>query len=143
MPTDIEDTRNIIESLKAQYPDKGVMIVKPATSGLPAGTTMPITSSTLPSGYSPASPENQREWLIDLTTAVAYSRWRRWCTGNQPGSQPLPNGMVGVRTMKMLLLTSENNLLLPGEDRVDGTRLQYVSTREATPMEDQIRITMG
>ncbi|MCB9263976.1 MAG: glycosyl hydrolase 53 family protein [Lewinellaceae bacterium] len=71
MPTDIEDTRNIIESLKDQYPDKEVMIVETGyiwTTGWNDNANN-LFNTTHPD-YAPASPEHQRDWLIDLTTAV-------------------------------------------------------------------------
>lgn len=69
-PTSIEDTKNVIIKLKGLY-NKDVIIVETGyiwttESNDNAGN---IISAVHPD-YSPASPENQRNWLIDLTKAV-------------------------------------------------------------------------
>lgn len=143
MPTDIEDTRNIIESLKAQYPDKGVMIVETGyiwTTGWNDNANN-LFNSTHPD-YSPASPENQREWLIDLTTAVIQAGgagvvyWEpAWVS-----SPCRTEWGQGSNYENAAFFDFGNNLLLPGG--IEWMEHDYgpVSTREATPMEDQIQI---
>jgi arabinogalactan endo-1,4-beta-galactosidase len=71
MPTDIADAGNIVAQLKQTYSGKEVMIFETGyiwttQSNDSAGN---IISETHPD-YSPASPENQRQWLVDMTQAV-------------------------------------------------------------------------
>ncbi|MCF8247934.1 MAG: arabinogalactan endo-1,4-beta-galactosidase [Saprospiraceae bacterium] len=70
-PTDIADAGNIVAQLKQTYPGKQVMIFETGyiwtnQSNDSAGN---IISETHPN-YSPASPENQRKWLVDMTQEV-------------------------------------------------------------------------
>lgn len=70
-PTDIADAGNVVAQLKQTYPGKQVMIFETGyiwttQSNDSAGN---IISETHPS-YSPASPENQRKWLVDMTQEV-------------------------------------------------------------------------
>ena len=73
-PTTIEETGDIIEMLRSLYPDKEVLIVETGyiwTNDFNDDASN-IISSTHPD-YHPASPENQRDWLIDLTQEVIDS----------------------------------------------------------------------
>ena len=76
-PTTIQETGAIIEALRADYPDKEVMIFETGyiwtTEANDAAGN--IINSVQP-GYSPASPTNQRRWLIDLTQEVIHSGGR-------------------------------------------------------------------
>ncbi len=70
-PTDIADAANIVAQLKQTYPGKEVMIFETGyiwttQSNDAAGN---IIGETHPN-YSPATPENQRKWLVDMTQAV-------------------------------------------------------------------------
>jgi arabinogalactan endo-1,4-beta-galactosidase len=70
-PTEIDETANIVGELKSAYPDKEVMIVETGyiwTSAWKDQAANIITE--VHPDYSPASPENQRDWLIDMTKAV-------------------------------------------------------------------------
>ena len=71
MPTTIQNTGNIIAQLKQLYPGKNVMIFETGYIWTTQSNDNAnnIISAVQP-GYSPASPENQRNWLIDLTQEV-------------------------------------------------------------------------
>jgi len=62
---------NTITSLKNSYPDKAVMIFETAypwtTGNADAANNILYTSYP---GYSPLSPEHQKQWMIDLTQTV-------------------------------------------------------------------------
>lgn len=70
-PTDIADAANVVAQLKQTYPGKEVMIFETGyiwtTQSNDSANN--IISQTHPN-YSPASPENQRQWLVDMTQAV-------------------------------------------------------------------------
>lgn len=70
-PTTIEQTGNYIAQLKAAYPSRQVWIFETGYvwTSLNNGDAGNILSLLTP-GYTPASPENQRKWLIDLTQEV-------------------------------------------------------------------------
>lgn len=69
-PTEIDETAKIISELKAWY-DKEVMIVETGYIWTTAhNDEAPNIISEVHPEYSPASPENQRDWLIDMTKAV-------------------------------------------------------------------------
>lgn len=143
MPTDIEDTRNIIESLKDQYPDKEVMIVETGyiwTTGWNDNANN-LFNTTHPD-YAPASPEHQREWLVDLTTAVMQAGgigvvyWEpAWVS-----SPCYTEWGQGSHYENAAFFDFDNNLLLPGG--VEWMEHDYgpVSTREATPVDGQVQI---
>lgn len=71
MPTTIADAGNVIQTLRNLYPEKEVMIVETGYIWTTAwnDNASNIISETHPD-YTPASPENQRDWLIDLTKEV-------------------------------------------------------------------------
>jgi arabinogalactan endo-1,4-beta-galactosidase len=70
-PISIDQTGGVIDQLKTTYPNKEVMLVE-------VGAPWTIDNqdyannilNEVPSGYDPASPNNQKQWLIDLTKAV-------------------------------------------------------------------------
>lgn len=70
-PTDIADAANVVAQLKQSYPGKEVMIFETGyiwtTQSNDAAAN--IIGETHPN-YTPASPENQRKWLVDMTQAV-------------------------------------------------------------------------
>jgi arabinogalactan endo-1,4-beta-galactosidase len=70
-PTDIADAANTVAQLRAAYPGKEVMIFETGYIWTTEANddANNIISETHP-GYSPASPEHQRQWLVDLTQAV-------------------------------------------------------------------------
>ncbi|MEZ5039191.1 MAG: glycosyl hydrolase 53 family protein [Saprospiraceae bacterium] len=70
-PTTIPQTGAIIQSLKNKHPDKAVLIVETGYiwTTASADNANNIISETHPD-YSPASPENQRDWLVDLAKEV-------------------------------------------------------------------------
>ena len=73
-PTTIPDAGAVIAELRADYPDKDVIVFETGyiwtnESNDDAGN---IISSVQP-GYAPASPDNQRRWLVDLTQEVIDS----------------------------------------------------------------------
>lgn len=70
-PTTITDCGDVIAQLRQQYAGKDVMIFETGyiwttQANDQAGNII----SEVQSGYAPASPENQRKWLIDLTKEV-------------------------------------------------------------------------
>ncbi|TXF86691.1 arabinogalactan endo-1,4-beta-galactosidase [Neolewinella aurantiaca] len=67
-PTTIGDAGDIVERLKADYPGKEVMIFETGYIWTTESndTANNIISSVQP-GYAPASPNNQKRWLVDLT----------------------------------------------------------------------------
>ncbi|MGA0258272.1 MAG: glycosyl hydrolase 53 family protein [Saprospiraceae bacterium] len=73
-PTTISETGQIIRTLKTLYPDKEVLIVETGYIWTTEwnDSAANIISETHPDYY-PASPENQRDWLIDLTQEVIES----------------------------------------------------------------------
>jgi arabinogalactan endo-1,4-beta-galactosidase len=70
-PISIDQTGGVIDQLKTTYPNKEVMLVE-------VGAPWTIDNqdyannilNEVPSGYDPASPNNQKQWLIDLTNTV-------------------------------------------------------------------------
>jgi len=73
-PTTIEQTGAIIEQLLQEYPGKEVMVFETGYIWTTDAndTANNIISSVHPD-YAPASPENQQQWLIDLTQEVINS----------------------------------------------------------------------
>ncbi|MEM8909054.1 MAG: glycosyl hydrolase 53 family protein [Bacteroidota bacterium] len=71
LPTSIEATAQIIQSLKQLYPDKEVMIVETGYLWTTdwQDDAANIIGETHPD-YQPVSPIQQKQWLIDLTQAV-------------------------------------------------------------------------
>lgn len=73
-PTSITDAGNTIRTLRHLYPDKEVMILETGyiwTTDSNDNANNIISDTHL--DYSPASPVNQRDWLIDLTEEVIAS----------------------------------------------------------------------
>jgi arabinogalactan endo-1,4-beta-galactosidase len=73
-PTSIAKTGEIVAEFKSAHPDKEVMIFE--TGYLWTNESNDAANniiSELHPDYSPASPENQRDWLIDLTAEVMAS----------------------------------------------------------------------
>ena len=70
-PTSIQDAGNIVAELRQLYPGKEVMIFEtgyPWTSEWEDNANNLITE--LNPAYAPASPANQRKWLVDMTQEV-------------------------------------------------------------------------
>ena len=116
-PTTIPEAGVVIESLKDKYPNKEVLIVETGyiwtnESADQAGN---IISEVHPD-YAPASPENQRDWLIDLTKEVIAKEglgviywepsWVSTTCRTQWGQ--------GSHQEHATFFDFENNLLLPG-----------------------------
>ena len=70
-PTTIEETGQVIANLQLTYPDKQVMIVETGYAWTLAQNDQAnnIINSLHPD-YSPASPLNQKDWLIDLAKEI-------------------------------------------------------------------------
>jgi arabinogalactan endo-1,4-beta-galactosidase len=70
-PTDIADAANVVAQLKQTYLGKEVMFFETGYIWTTQSndSAANIISETHPD-YSPASPENQRKWLVDMTQAV-------------------------------------------------------------------------
>lgn len=73
-PTTISDAGDVISRLKNKYPSKQVIIVETGYIWTLAGNDSAnnIIDNTNPD-YGPASPESQRDWLIDLSQEVINS----------------------------------------------------------------------
>jgi arabinogalactan endo-1,4-beta-galactosidase len=70
-PTTITQTGEVIRRLKGKYTDKEVMIVETGYLWTTANAdAAPNIISEQHPDYLPASPENQKRWLIDLATEV-------------------------------------------------------------------------
>jgi arabinogalactan endo-1,4-beta-galactosidase len=71
MPTSITDAGNVVAQLLQQYPGKEVMIFETGYIWTTQSNdnAANIISQVHPE-YAPASPDNQRRWLIDMTQAV-------------------------------------------------------------------------
>ncbi len=70
-PTSIQDAGNVVAELRQKYPGKSVMIFEtgyPWTLQWKDNANNLITE--LNPGYAPASPDNQRRWLVDMTQEV-------------------------------------------------------------------------
>lgn len=67
-PLDIAEAGNIVAGLKQTYPEKQIMILETGYIWTTAGNDNAnnIINAVHPD-YAPASPENQRKWLVDLT----------------------------------------------------------------------------
>ena len=137
-PTDIDDTGNIVAQLKQQYPGKQVMIFETGYIWTTASNDNAnnIISDVHPD-YSPASPENQRKWLIDMTQEVinkgasgviywepawvSSTCWTQWGQGSHQEhatffdfqNNVLPNGGMGWMSHDYDNLTSSEAAVLP------------------------------
>ncbi|MCB0669452.1 MAG: glycosyl hydrolase 53 family protein [Saprospiraceae bacterium] len=70
-PTTIAETGEVISRLRQKYPEKKVMIVETGYLWTTANAdAAPNIISEQHPDYMPASPENQKRWLIDLTREV-------------------------------------------------------------------------
>lgn len=116
-PTTISETGLIIENLKTQYPDKEVLIVETGYiwTNESADGANNIISEVHPD-FSPASPINQRDWLIELTKEVLAKEglgviywepsWVSTPCSTQWGQ--------GSHQEHATFFDFDNNLLLPG-----------------------------
>ncbi len=70
-PTGIDEVQGVVAALREQYPAKEVLIVE---TGYPWTTDWNDNANNILGlahpDYAPPSPENQRQWLIDLTRGV-------------------------------------------------------------------------
>jgi arabinogalactan endo-1,4-beta-galactosidase len=70
-PTSITDVGNIVSELRQTYPGKEVMVFE---TGYPWTLQWEDNANNiiaeLNPGYAPASPDNQRKWLVDMTQTV-------------------------------------------------------------------------
>lgn len=71
MPTSISDAANVVAQLRQQYPGKEVMIFETGYiwTNQSNDNAANIITQVHPD-YAPASPDNQRRWLVDMTQAV-------------------------------------------------------------------------
>ena len=117
MPTTIEETGEVIAQLISAYPEKEVMVVE---TGYLWTTEAYDNANNIINvehpDYIPASPENQKQWLIDLTQTVitnggaAVIYWEpSWV------STPCWNQWdQGSHQEHATFFDFEHNLLLPG-----------------------------
>ncbi|MEM6800168.1 MAG: glycosyl hydrolase 53 family protein [Bacteroidota bacterium] len=70
-PTTIAKTAEIVQALKTTYTDKEVMLVE---VGYPWSSSYADAANNINTGvhpdYAPATPQNQKQWLIDLAQAI-------------------------------------------------------------------------
>lgn len=155
-PTTIPQTGAIIQSLKNKHPGKAVLIVETGYiwTTASADNASNIISETHPD-YSPASPENQRDWLIDLAKEVIAKEglgviyWEpSWVSTNcrtQWGQ--------GSHQEHATFFDFDHNLLLPGGIQWMEFDYGLVSTQQeataSTPIQidtfgnSMLRITVG
>jgi len=116
-PTSIRETGEIIRTLKALYPAKEVLIVETGYIWTTEwnDNASNIISETHPD-YHPASPENQRDWLVDLTQEIIESGgmgviyWEPcWVS-----SSCFTQWGQGSHQEHATFFDFDNNLLLPG-----------------------------
>lgn len=70
-PTTITNAGNVIAELRQNYPGKEVMIFETGYIWTTQSNDQASNIiSEVQAGYSPASPENQKKWLVDLTKEV-------------------------------------------------------------------------
>ncbi len=137
-PTDMADAANVVAQLRQLYPGKEVMIFETGyiwttQSNDPANN---IINDTHPN-YSPASPENQKKWLVDMTQAVMNKGaagviywepawvsspcWTQWGQGSHQEhatffdfqNNLLPNGGVGWMSHDYSNMTPADETALP------------------------------
>jgi arabinogalactan endo-1,4-beta-galactosidase len=141
-PTEIEDAAAIVGELKASYPDKEVMIVETGYIWTNAwhDKAANIITEVHPD-YSPASPENQRDWLVDMTKAVK----EKGCMGVlywEPAwvsSDCYTQWGLGSHQEHAAFFDFNNNLIIPGgvewmekdyeEVRFDQAKLRHIDFR--------------
>ena len=116
-PTSIAETGGIIEALKTTYPEKEVLIVETGYiwTNESADEANNIISEVHPD-FAPASPVNQRDWLIELAKEVVAKEglgviywepsWVSTPCSTQWGQ--------GSHQEHATFFDFENNLLLPG-----------------------------
>ncbi|MDF1694802.1 MAG: glycosyl hydrolase 53 family protein [Saprospiraceae bacterium] len=117
LPTSISETGEIIETLKELYPEKEVLIVETGYIWTTASNDEAnnIISSTHPD-YHPASPVNQRDWLIDLMQEVIQSDgigviyWEPFWVSSPCNTQ----WGQGSHQEHATFFDFENNVLVPG-----------------------------
>jgi arabinogalactan endo-1,4-beta-galactosidase len=116
-PTSIKETGAIVRNLRATYPEKEVIIVETGYIWTTKwnDNAANIISATHPD-YEPASPQNQRDWLIDMTQEVIKNGAKGvvyWepCWVSSPCSTRWGQGSHQEHAT---FFDFENNLLLPG-----------------------------
>lgn len=136
-PTTIPEAGAVIETLMNKYPDKEVLIVETGYiwTNEAADQANNIISEVHPD-YAPASPENQRDWLIDLAKEVMAKEglgviywepsWISTSCHTQWGQ--------GSHQEHATFFDFENNLLIPGGIEWMSYDYDLVSTTdEKTP----------
>lgn len=142
-PVDIADVGNVVATLKQTYPGKKVMIFETGYIWTTASNDNAnnIINSVHPD-YAPASPENQRKWLIDMTQAiinkgasgviywepawVSSPCWTQWGQGSHQEhaaffdfqNNVLPNGGMGWMTHVY------ENIVEAGEPATAGQQIE-------------------
>ncbi|MFT6356620.1 MAG: arabinogalactan endo-1,4-beta-galactosidase [Saprospiraceae bacterium] len=142
-PTTIEGTGEVIEMLRNLYPDKQVMVVETGyiwTTDFNDNASNIITS-THPD-FSPASPTNQRDWLIELTQEVINSDgmgviyWEpAWVS-----SPCFTQWGQGSHQEHAAFFDFDNNLLLPGGSEFMTHGYDLSTDIEEKIIEDKVQI---
>lgn len=142
-PTTIENTGEVITTLKNLYPDKEVVIVETGYiwTNQWNDNASNIITETHPD-YTPASPENQRDWLIDLTQKVldvggdGVVYWEpAWVS-----SDCYTQWGQGSHQEHATFFDFENNLLLPGGIEFMSQEYNLTSSIKERPKTPEIQI---
>ncbi len=143
MPTTISGTGNVIQTLRSLYPEKEVLIVETGyiwTTDWNDNANN-IISQTHPD-YSPASPNNQRDWLIDLTKEVinfggkGVIYWEPFWVSSDCYTQ----WGQGSHQEHATFFDFDNNLLQPGGIEWLGYEYAFLTPTTELNEGDQIQI---
>lgn len=142
-PTSITDAGNVIETLRSLYPEKEVLIVETGYIWTQEhnDNASNIISETHPD-YHPASPINQRDWLIDLTKQVINSGGKGviyWEPAWVSSSCYTQWGQ-GSHQEHATFFDFENNLLIPGGIEWMNYNYNTSTGTKAISKPDQIQI---
>lgn len=141
MPTTIPGAGDVIQTLKNLYPDKEVIIVETGYiwTNQWNDNASNIITQTHPN-YHPATPVNQRDWLIDLTQEVISSGgkgvvyWEPcWVS-----SSCFTQWGQGSHQEHATFFDFDNNLLLPGG--IEWMGHNYVTDIEEVSEKSEIQI---
>ena len=142
-PTSITDAGDVIQTLRTLYPDKEVLIVETGyiwTTEFNDNASN-IISETHPD-YHPASPVNQRDWLIDLTQEVINSGgkgviyWEPFWVSSDCFTQ----WGQGSHQEHATFFDFDTNLLIPGGIEWMNYKYSVASSTTTINPEDQIQI---
>ncbi|MEN0002918.1 MAG: glycosyl hydrolase 53 family protein [Bacteroidota bacterium] len=143
-PTTIAQTGEAIEQLRDTYPDKEVLIVETGYiwTNESNDNANNIISAVHPD-YSPASPTNQRDWLIDLAKVVIESGGLGVCYWEPSwvSSDCYTQWGQGSHQEHATFFDFDNHLLLPGG--IEWMNYPYDLTTSTQPpaWKEQVKIS--